>query len=286
MNIRYSPLLILNFFIPATFIFFACAHAAAFQAKIFPPKIDPGDAFAIRVTGAKIQEGPFASFKKKEMYFSSCGESCFISIGVADIGTKPGVYKIPLYIGKKGTKLTLSVKPAKFPTLSITLPEEKVFLSPEDLERAERDEERLKLIWQMITDKLWEGSFILPLKNDLSTGFGTKRILNKKKVSIHMGMDIKGKEGEEVKASNRGRVVLAEELFFGGNTIILDHGQGIFTVYMHLSSFNVKPGNIVSKGDTVGFVGSSGRANGPHLHFGVRLMDTNANPLSLVRLKL
>lgn len=286
MNIRPSPLPVLKLFTSVALIFFTHVDADAFNSKIFPANIKPGDAFAIRVSGINIPGVPSASFNKREMLFSSCGESCFISIGVADTEIKPGVYKLPLYIGTKKTNLKLSVKSVKFPTRHITLPDEKVFLGPEDLERAEREEERLKPIWKTETDRLWEGNFILPLANDISTGFGTKRIMNKKKKSIHTGVDIKGKTGEEVKASNRGKVVLTEELFFGGNTIILDHGLGIFTIYMHLSSFNIKPGDIVSKGDTVGFVGSSGRASGPHLHFGVKVMDTNANPLSLVRLKL
>lgn len=286
MNIRPFRVLILKLLFSIALIFLTNADADAFQSKIIPSKIKPGDAFAVRVTGLKITDIPSASFNKKEMRFNSCGEGCFIAIGVADIETRSGVYNIPLYIGTKKTNLTLSVKSVKFPTRYVTLPEEKVFLRPEDLERAEREEEKLKSIWKTTTDRLWEGNFILPLTNNISTGFGTKRIMNKKKESIHTGVDIKGKTGEEVKASNSGRVILTEDLFFGGDTIVLDHGQGIFTVYMHLSSFNVKPGDIVSKGDTIGFVGSSGRASGPHLHFGVKVMDANANPLSLVRLKL
>jgi murein DD-endopeptidase MepM/ murein hydrolase activator NlpD len=125
---------------------------------------------------------------------------------------------------------------------------------------------------------------MLPLENETSTLFGTKRILNKKRVSVHKGLDIKWEE--EVKASNSGRVVLAEELFFGGNTIILDHGQGIYTIYMHLSEFNITPEDIISKGDVIGLVGSSGRSTGPHLHFGVKVLNINTNPISLVKLNL
>jgi murein DD-endopeptidase MepM/ murein hydrolase activator NlpD len=79
---------------------------------------------------------------------------------------------------------------------------------------------------------------------------------------------------------------LAEELFFGGNTVILDHGQGIYTIYMHLSKFNVSPGDTVSKGDVIGLVGSTGRATGPHLHFGAKVTGINVNPASLINLKL
>jgi murein DD-endopeptidase MepM/ murein hydrolase activator NlpD len=200
--------------------------------------------------------------------------------------TKPGVHTIQLSVGKGKTNLNLVVKDTSFPTVRLSLPEEKVFLSPKNLKRAKREDGRLKSIWQIATDKLWKRSFILPLGNNISAVFGTKRIINQKKVSVHKGMDIKGKAGEEVKASNRGRVVLVEELFFGGNTVILDHGQGIYTIYMHLSKFNVKPGDIVSKGNIIGFVGSSGRASGPHLHFGVKVLNINTNPLSFLKLDL
>jgi murein DD-endopeptidase MepM/ murein hydrolase activator NlpD len=81
-------------------------------------------------------------------------------------------------------------------------------------------------------------------------------------------------------------VVLAEKLFFGGNTLVIDHGLGIYSIYMHLSAFNASRGQKVSKGEVVGFVGSTGRATGPHLHFGVKVDMTNANPVSLVNLPL
>ncbi len=97
---------------------------------------------------------------------------------------------------------------------------------------------------------------------------------------------LKGARVKEIEASNRGRVVLAEELFFGGNTVVVDHGQGIFTVYMHLSEFNVSPGDLVEKNAVIGYVGSTGRSNGPHLHFGVKVAGINTNPVSLTRLKL
>jgi murein DD-endopeptidase MepM/ murein hydrolase activator NlpD len=174
----------------------------------------------------------------------------------------------------------------KFETINLTLPEEKVSPSPENIVRIEKEADLLNSIWQIYSERLWKGDFLLPLQNPLSTPFGTKRIINVETVSIHKGLDMKGEEGEEIKASNTGRVVLADELFFGGNTIILDHGQGIFTIYMHMSGFIVSPGDLVSKNDTIGFVGSTGRSTGPHLHFGVKVAGINANPVSLTDLKL
>jgi murein DD-endopeptidase MepM/ murein hydrolase activator NlpD len=261
-------------------------HAFAFHAQISPKTISPGDAFLIKVTDAKPSLMPSASLAGKVFSFGDSGDGCFIAIGAVDIKTKPGTYTLKIKAGQKQRELKVSVKKTKFPKLKLTLPADKVFLSPDDLELVKNENRRLQSIFQTVSEKRWNGSFMIPLENDKSTVYGTKRIMNRKFVSIHKGLDIKGKEGEEIKASNDGRVVLAEGLFYGGNTLILDHGQGLYTIYMHLSGFKVKPDEIVSKGGVVGFVGSSGRSSGPHLHFGVKVTDINVNPVSLIKLGL
>jgi len=289
-NRHFKSLLLSAFFIFLMSVFICCSEytpANAFRAEVLPHEIKPGDAFIIKVTDVPASSHlPIAHLSKKQLYFSNCGEACFIAIGAIEIKTKPGAYTINLLVGEKKKTLTLVVKPAHFPTLNVTLPDEKVFLSPENLKRVKKEEKKLHALFQSVSEKLWDGGFILPLINDFSTAFGTKRIMNKKRVSIHRGLDIRGKIGENVKASNHGRVVLAEELFFGGNTVIIDHGQGIYTIYMHLSEFNVQSETILSKGDTIGFVGASGRATGPHLHFGVKIHNISANPVSLIELYL
>ena len=283
-----------SLFLSALFIFlmsfFICCSeytpANAFRAEVLPHEIKPGDSFIVKVTSETTSHTPVAYISKKRLHFSSCGESCFIAIGAVTIKTKPGKYTINLKVGKEKRNLTLVVNPSHFPTLNLTLPDDKVFLSSENLKRVKKEEKILRSLFQKISEKLWDGSFILPLENDFSTAFGTKRILNQERISIHKGLDIRGKMGEKVKASNNGRVVLSEELFFGGKTVIIDHGQGIYTLYMHLSKFNVQPNNIITKGDIIGFVGASGRATGPHLHFGVKVFNINTNPISFVKLNL
>lgn len=267
-------------------LFILLAGADAFQAKVIPQVITQGDAFVVKVTGLGKPAPPSASLGTRELNFAGCGDGCFMAFGAADLDTKPGLYKILIASGEINIRLRLVIRRANFPTLNISLPEEKVSLSPEDNARAEQEASLLKSLWQNETEQLWEGGFILPLGNTISTGFGVKRIFNGKKTSIHRGIDIKGQEGDEVRASNRGRVALAQELFFGGRTIVLDHGNGIFSVYMHLSVVNVRPDDLVSKGQIIGRVGSSGRASGPHLHYGVKVGDISANPLSLSRLGL
>ena|SRR3972149_1167100 len=274
------------FLTSAIIVFLTCVTAYAFHAEISPSEIKPGDAFVIKVNDAETSHLPAASLKGRRFYFSRCGESCFAAIGTVGIRTKPGSYIIKLRVGEKTKNLHLIVKQYSFPTIKFILPDNQVFLSKKDLKRVKKENKRLEQIFQKVSQSHYEGSFILPLENDISTLFGTKRILNEKWISIHRGVDVTGKDGEEVKASNNGRVALAEELFFGGNTVILDHGLGIYTIYMHLSNFNVNVGEMVSKGDIIGLVGSSGRSTGPHLHFGVKVMNMSANPVSLIELNL
>ncbi len=240
----------------------------------------------IRVSGLKDATEPSADLNGKPLLFSSCGRGCFVAIGAVDLNSSPGAYRIPLKIGRLTTVLRLSVLKSRFETIHLTLPEDKVSPSPEDIERIKKEADLLNSLWLADSEKLWEGSFILPLGNPLSTPFGVKRIINKETISIHRGLDIKGKTGEEIRASNTGRVVLTEELFFGGKTVVLDHGLGIFTVYMHMSAFKVSPGDLVAKNEVIGLVGSSGRSSGPHLHFGVKVMGVNTNPISITELKL
>lgn len=261
-------------------------HADAFQAKVLPSRIHPGDAFMVMVSGLKKEAEPSALLNEKPLHFSSCGKGCFIGLGAFDLSTRPGVYRMLLKAGQQKTLLRMHVLKGRFETINLTLPEEKVSPSPENIVRIEKEADLLSSIWQIDSERLWEGSFLLPLQNPLSIPFGTKRIINMGTVSIHKGLDMRGQEGEEIKASNTGRVILTEELFFGGNTVILDHGQGIFTVYMHMSGFKVSPGDLVSKNDIIGFVGSTGRASGPHLHFGVKVTGINVNPVSLTGLNL
>jgi len=287
MFLKHSLLSTFFLFVFSAFSCFESTPVNAFHAEVLPHEINQGNAFIIKVTDVPASTPPpVADLSSKRLYFSRCGDACFIALGAIEMKTKPGTYTMNIFVGKQKKTLKLTINPTDFPTLNLTLPDDKVFLSPENLKRVKKEDKKLQSLFQIVSEKLWDGRFILPLVNDFSTVFGTKRIMNKKRESVHRGLDIRGKMGEKVTASNHGRVVLAEELFFGGNTVIIDHGQGIYTIYMHLSEINVQPGNTISKGDTVGFVGASGRATGPHLHFGVKVLNVNTNPVSIIELNL
>jgi murein DD-endopeptidase MepM/ murein hydrolase activator NlpD len=262
------------------------APAFAIQTELSSNELFPGDAFSIRISELPSSDGIDTAINGLQIPLGSCGEDCLFGIGIIPPETAPGETSIDLNAGGRLSKVSITVKKPVYPELHLKLPDKKVSLSPEDLARAKDEEQRLKTIWQIRNEKLYDGAFIMPLSNLISAYYGAKRIINNKNVSVHRGIDIKGALGEEVKASNRGRVVLTEELFFGGNTIVIDHGLGIYTVYMHLDSFSAKTGRMVEKGQIIGFVGSTGRSTGPHLHFGLKILTFNANPVSIMGISL
>jgi murein DD-endopeptidase MepM/ murein hydrolase activator NlpD len=120
----------------------------------------------------------------------------------------------------------------------------------------------------------------------VSDSFGTRRVFNGKLVSVHRGIDFRAKSGSPVLAANSGEVVLARELFYEGNCVIIDHGEQFMTVYMHLSRLEVAEGQKVTKGQEIGLSSATGRATGPHLHMGVRWEGAYLDPASLLSLTL
>jgi murein DD-endopeptidase MepM/ murein hydrolase activator NlpD len=271
---RFSVVFILLFF----------AHRVdALVAELSPAEIIPGDVFLIRVLSKEL---PVGEFNGNGIRFSSRDNDEYIALVPVSLNTSPGDYRIVVRDKEETQYLSLRVKPHDFPTEKITLPEEKVSLSPEDQKRVEREYLMLKGLWENFTDKRWDGSFTPPVDTEISEFFGIRRIINDKKTSIHRGVDYRGVRGRPVRAINSGKVVLKEDLFYGGNTVVIDHGTGLFSVYMHLSGFNVSEGQYVSKGDIIGFIGATGRATGPHLHMSVKLNGISVNPLSLMRLGL
>jgi murein DD-endopeptidase MepM/ murein hydrolase activator NlpD len=129
---------------------------------------------------------------------------------------------------------------------------------------------------------LWTGPFQVPLDGGgPGRNFGHRRVFNGQPRAPHGGADLRASVGTPVRAANRGRVVLAEDLFFSGNAVFLDHGFGLYTVYLHLSEMRKKPGDVVEAGEVLGLAGATGRVTGPHLHWGARILDARVDPFTL-----
>ncbi|NPE21716.1 M23 family peptidase [Fusibacter sp. A1] len=131
--------------------------------------------------------------------------------------------------------------------------------------------------------QLWDGPFIQPIEGRLTTDYGTRRRVNGELTSYrHNGIDLAAPTGTPVKASNSGKVVFSKKLILTGNTVMIDHGLGLFTYYLHMDKRNVAVGDFVTKADIIGEVGSTGFSTGPHLHFTVSYHLTNINPLTFL----
>ena len=197
-----------------------------------------------------------------------------------------GKHRVEASLAGVTKQIPLDVRKKEFHVDRLTLPPDRVTLSPENERRAEREAVKLSGIWPVSSAAWWSRDFVMPLDGRLGTGFGVRRILNGIEKSPHNGIDIKADRGTPVSAVNSGVAVIADDLFFGGNTIVLDHGEGLYSFYMHLDAFAIKKGDRIRRGEVIGYVGSTGRSTGPHLHMGMKLRGTNVNPLSVIQLEV
>jgi murein DD-endopeptidase MepM/ murein hydrolase activator NlpD len=177
----------------------------------------------------------------------------------------------------------LEIRGKQFPTRVLTV-DEKYVTPPESVqERIRIESERVEKIFAALTARrLWDGAFVVPVQGSPTSSFGRRNILNGKPRSPHWGTDFTAEVGTPVMSPNSGRVVLASELYFSGNTIILDHGLGLYSFLAHLSRITVNEGDEVKAGQLLGRAGATGRVTGPHLHWTVRLMGARVDPLSLI----
>ena len=174
------------------------------------------------------------------------------------------------------------VNPGRFPEQKLTVDPAYVEPPPSELERIREDKEKVARVWAAApTPRRWGGAFQMPVEAPLRENFGARRLFNGKPRSRHDGVDLAAASGAPVTAPAEAVVALADELYFSGGTVILDHGGGLFTTYFHLSRIDVKAGDRVGAGDPLGAVGATGRATGPHLHWGARLNRARVNPLDL-----
>ena len=188
-----------------------------------------------------------------------------------------------LYIGEYNIK----VKPKFFGESYIEIADTNL-VTPKlsDQERASAEYLKVKKIVKRQSNQVVNDfDFIPPIDSVITSPFGKRRFINGNPRSPHMALDLRGAVGKEIFAPMAGKVVMAEEHFYGGNKIILDHGGGLFTAYSHLNKFNVEEGESVEQGAIIGFVGMTGRVTGPHLHWEVYLNEERINPELLVDLE-
>ncbi len=182
----------------------------------------------------------------------------------------------------RGTRAVV-IEAREFPEERLTV-QSKFVSPPAEVERRLAEERRvLRAIYRTRTDRVpLSAPFLRPVPGEQSAVFGTRRFFNDEPRSPHPGVDLRGAEGTPVLAAGPGRVVLARDLYYSGNTVILDHGGGLFTLYSHLSRLDLEEGQEVTAGERVGLVGATGRVTGPHLHWGAKIGSRPFDPTALL----
>ncbi len=268
----------------------ARACADGIDVRFNPESARQGSVVLVEVRAAVPLENLRGQWSGETVYFWSDGgpgASQRALIGV-DLSRLPGQALLKVTAERDGKpvecSVTIPVEKTEFAVERLRVPKRFVELSPEDAERARREGERLQEILARVTpERLWSGGFQSPAGDVKPSGnFGKRRILNERPRSPHAGEDFPAPVGAPVRAAQRGRVALADDLFFSGQTVVLDHGLGLFTYYAHLEKIEAKEGDVVEAGAVLGRVGATGRVTGAHLHWAARLNQARVNPLDLL----
>ena len=185
----------------------------------------------------------------------------------------------------KSNVLVFNIEDGKYKKEKIKVQGSKVKLNKKDKKRASTEYAQAMKIYNTTTKQSYiKDIFIVPLDTKITSDFGKARVYNDTLKGYHSGTDFRAKVGTKLIASNDGVIVLAQDRFYSGNSVIIDHGQGIYTCYYHMSKFDVKKGDKVKRGELLGLSGATGRVTGPHLHFSVRVGGEQVDPLQLIEL--
>ena len=267
--------------------------ASKFSVTSEPKLPVNGSPIVFRVTSPDRLKSLSGKWLSHEVSFSWDSDGrVWYGIAGASLETHPGKHLLEL----KALSVTnkefvfqkrITVGKGKYHSIVASVPKQYTEPNAEQLQKINQDKTLKEHAFERVTsEREWAGSFHPPVKAQISDVFGTSRTFNGKVQSVHQGLDYAVPEGTPVAALNNGTVVLAQPLFFEGNCVVLDHGQGLLTLYLHLSKIEVKEGEHIVSGQKIGLSGGTGRATGPHLHVAVRWQGVYLNPATLLSLHL
>jgi hypothetical protein len=258
-----------------------------------PAKLVNGSPILFRVTPPTKLTGLSGRWLGHELFFffDPKSRSWYGVAGIA-LETKPALYPLQLTgTPDRGKEIVfqskIAVKKATYPSIAITVAKQYTEPSAEQLkETAEDKTVKQNTFNRMSPERQWSGNFLPPVDARVSDVFGTQRKFNGEVRSTHQGLDFAVPAGTPVAALNSGKVVLARFMFFEGNCVVIDHGQGLMSLYLHFSEFKVGEGDHVNRGQEIGLSGGTGRATGPHLHVAVRWQGVYLSPATLLSLQM
>jgi murein DD-endopeptidase MepM/ murein hydrolase activator NlpD len=263
------------------------------QVRSEPETLLNGTPAVLYVAPPNVLKTLKGSWMGHQLYFSfdPSSRTWYALFGVG-LGSAAGMYTLTL-AGETATRTPVSfeqdleVKARSYPTVNLkVLPH---FIEPTSKQRQRiKKEEALKhqILAGSSDTQLWHARFVAPVNKAISEPFGVNRVFNGELQTQHQGLDYHARPGTPILAANSGIVLLARSLFFEGKCVVVDHGQGVVTLYMHLSKFKVKEGQIVRRGQLLGLSGTTGRVTGPHLHLALRWEGIYLDPAELFQLDL
>ena len=262
--------------------------ARTLRVSASSPIIQPGSVVLLTVTtAAPISNLDGRAFGRPVRFWPAVEAGEWRGLVAADLEAKPGAYDVTLNgADAQGASLTgqirLTLQTKRFETRRLSVGAEFVNPPATEAERIAAEAKRLASLFTQTTPRVWRGSFQLPVPGQATSSFGRLTVLNGSPRGRHQGADFRAAAGTTVVAPNAARVVLAEDLYFSGNTVVLDHGLGMFSLLAHLSRIDVTQGQEVERGAVLGASGATGRVTGPHLHWALRLSEFSVDPLSVV----
>ena len=231
--------------------------------------IDLGPAAGV-APQARFGDWPLAVVRERGHWFALLG---------IPLDTVPGELEIAVAEGATTTVRAVAVRDKRYPEQRLTVRDRrKVDPDPDDLARIAREKERTEALKRRFAPGVPETAFALPASGPLSSRFGLRRVFNGQPRNPHAGLDVAVGTGAAVRAPAAGTVVDTGDYFFNGNTVFIDHGQGLLSAYMHLSRVDVRAGQVVRRGEVLGAAGATGRVTGPHLHWAVILNGAAVDP--------
>lgn len=272
------------------------SHALPWTVHSQPTRLLNGAPVLFQVKPSAKLDSLTGTWLGHELTFSynPATKNWFALAGVS-FDTKPGVYTLEL-AGVTTTRKapvkfnrTFAVTRAHYPEIKVELSVEKKFTEPNPEQQAQiADSVKVKqeYLGRITPDREWNGDFAAPVDAPTSDVYGSRRIFNGVAQREHQGLDYRVSTGTPVAAMNDGTILLARFLYFEGNCVVIDHGQGLLTLYFHLSELKAKEGDLVKRGEEIGLSGGTGRATGPHLHVAVRWQGTYLDPARLLQMTL
>ncbi|MDT7040919.1 M23 family metallopeptidase [Candidatus Nitronereus thalassa] len=228
---------------------------------------------------------------KRDIIFFPIADGEYAGLLGLDMQDRPGQHDLVIQVEypdrQEEHKVTILLMKEDYKVQHLKLPKKMVDLDSKTLARVKKESKVLHQAFDSVVPKpLWRTGFIEPVQGRVSGRFGSRRVINGQSKRPHSGEDIAAPNGTPVVAMNSGVVRLTMDHFFTGKGVVLDHGLGLFSMYFHLADVDVSQGQMVEKGQTIGKVGATGRATGPHLHWGVRLNGSRIDPYSLLKVSV